>query len=78
MNDYTVLLLRPDTNWNGPAADWVLREFVNAFDVKGAVKVACGVAVETYYNDAPDVNADSFAPIAVYPGHVTDLYDPHQ
>jgi len=76
---YTVLLLRPDTDWDGVPANWVSRMHVEAMDVGDAIGVAVPEAIREYYSN-PDGTAqignDALAVLAVFPGHVADLYDP--
>jgi hypothetical protein len=83
---YTVLLLRPDTDWDGVPADWVLRMHVDvtsvdATVVREAIEAAIWTAVRKYYT-GPDgdllATFGDFAVLAVFPGHVTDLYDPRR
>jgi hypothetical protein len=76
---YTVLVLRPDTDWDGVPANWVLRMHVDTVDVRDAIEAAIWTAVREYYT-GPDgdllATFGDFAVLAVFPGHVTDLYDP--
>ena len=76
---YTVMLLRPDTDWDGAQANWVLRMHVDAETVGEAIGIAIPEAIRNYYSNpdgTPQVGNDELAVIAVFPGHVTDLYDP--
>jgi len=74
LQPFTVLLLRPEDDWDGPQADWVLREHVEALDVSGAITAAIKQCITNYYDG--DRLSDDFAPLAVYSGHIVDLYDP--
>lgn len=74
LQPYTVLLLRPDEDWDGAQADWVLREHVTAPDVDAAIDTAIQQCITQYYDG--DRESDDFAPLAVYAGHIFDLYTP--
>ena len=74
MNPFTVLLMLP-SDWRSDqpcAADEVIRIWVDAIDAEDAYEKA----LIQLPLDMPDeeVNAEDFAPIAVYAGHIFDLF----
>ena len=77
---YTVLLLRPDAEWDGPPANWVLRMHVEVETASEAGYAAVIKAITDYYTSAAGlqmVGAEEFAVLAVYHGHIDDVYDPN-
>lgn len=74
MKPFTVLLMLPDY-WRSDqscAADEIIRVWVSA----PTVEMAIGAAMIQLPSEMPDeeVVAEDFAPIAVYPDHLFDLY----
>lgn len=67
LQSYTVLILRPDNQWDGSPSDWVYRAHVQATSVASAEAVAKIQAA------APEDDADDFAVLAVYAGLLDDL-----
>lgn len=82
---YTVILLRPDCLWDGSPADWTYQDLVYAVDHVAAVRVAREHALDADHGeDAPHHEGDtdlredmmqSYAVLAVYPGHHDNISD---
>ena len=70
-NQYTVLLLRPDDQWNGHQSDWVIREHVEAETVEEAFGIAQDRALD---KDGDSRISEDFAVLAVYEGHLNDAF----
>ena len=73
---FTVLLMLPDY-WRSDqscAADEVIRVWVTTADVETAIEAA-SIQLPLEMPDE-EVIAEDFAPIAVYPGHIFDLFQP--
>ena len=68
MRRYTVLVLRPDYERNGPPGKWVFRAHVHANKLDMAKREAIEEARRVSQNDAFD-----YAILAVYDGFITDL-----
>ncbi len=71
MEDYTVLLLRPDSMWDGHQSDWVLREHVQADSVDQAFGRAQDAAIKL---DAYEGEPEDYAVLAVYCGELFDQF----
>lgn len=76
---YTVLLLRPDSDWYGHQSDWVLREHIEADSIEAAPEIAIKQVLASEYGkkyaEAGDTLED-FATMAIYEGHIFDLFTP--
>lgn len=76
---WTVIMMKP-SDWRSDeacAADEVVRLWVHAEDPESAVAAAYTALpsdIEGVGLGEDQTNPDDFAPIAVYPGHIKDLY----
>lgn len=74
LTPYTVLLLRPDWQHEGPPSDWVSRQFVDAFDAQSAAKVGIAKLLAIDSN----LEETDVAVLAVFDGHQRDIYNPYE
>lgn len=68
---WTVLVMRPDTMWEGSVRDWTYQAHVIAPDVTGAEEAARRQAAAADDYDEPF----DYAILAVYAGHLSDVVD---
>lgn len=71
MNKYTVLLLRPDWQHEGPQSDWIFRAHVMADSAGGAVIEA----QKQWAKFGDEENPDDAAALAVFNGHIVDVLE---
>jgi hypothetical protein len=75
---FTVVLMLPDYLREGDARDWTQSHHVNASSVEDAFGEAQDAGIRGFYSpgdtDAPP--PEDFAIIAVYAGHLQDLFIP--
>ncbi len=73
LTKYTVLLLLPDTYWEGHQSDWIKRVYVEALRPDEAIGPAIKAAIADW--DALEIyTLDDFAVLAIYEGHLFDLF----
>ncbi len=75
MTKYTVLLLRPSWQHDGPESDWIFRAHVEAGNVEQAEEKALTELMK-FGDGMPAELRDECATIAVYEGHLFDLFQP--
>jgi hypothetical protein len=68
---WTVLILRPDYQWDGAQADWVHRDHV----VAAGWSAACEMAVNELAR-VEELPYEDLAVLACYQGHLQDHFDP--
>lgn len=74
MNKYTVILLRPDHEWDGPPHDWTWIIQLWAPKVTKAVETAQQQASDAHPGQEPN----DYAPLAVYPGYLDNVLHQHE
>ena len=73
MNPFTVLLMLP-SDWRSDqscAADEVIRVWVNAVDPDEALETA-----RSHLSYDEDFDPEDFSVVAIYAGHIFDLFQP--
>lgn len=75
---FTVLLMLPDYLREGNARDWTQSHHVEAATVEEAFGAAQDAAIRGFYSpeDYDKPPPEDFAVIAVYAGHLQDLFIP--